>query len=85
MPRANGNGIDAVALLKTDHRTVEELFERFENTTAKATKAKIARQVCFELMVHATIEEEIFYPAVKESVDEDIHDEAYVEHDGAKS
>ena len=37
-----------------------------------------------ELMVHATIEEEIFYPAVKRSVEEEIHNEAYVEHDGAK-
>jgi len=84
MPRGNGNSVDAVALLKSDHRTVEELFERFENTTGKAAKAKIAQQVCMELMVHSTIEEEIFYPAVKDAVDEEIHDEAYVEHDGAK-
>ena len=84
MARGNGNNVDAVALLKSDHRTVEELFERFENTNGKATKAKIAQQVCMELMVHSTIEEEIFYPAVKDAVDEEIHDEAYVEHDGAK-
>ena len=86
MPRGNGNGssVDAVGLLKKDHRTVEELFERFENTNGKATKAKIAQQICLELMVHSTIEEEIFYPAAKDAVDEEIHDEAYVEHDGAK-
>lgn len=84
MARGNGNKGDAVALLKSDHRAVEELFERFENTNGKATKAKIAQQVCMELMVHATIEEEIFYPAVKDAVDEEIHDETYVEHDGAK-
>jgi len=84
MPRANGTRTDAIALLKNDHRTVEELFERFENTSSKLTKAKIAQQACMELMVHATIEEEIFYPAVKHSIDEETHDEAYVEHDGAK-
>ena len=84
MPRGNGNRLDAIALLKSDHRTVEELFERFENTNGKASKAKIAQQVCMELMVHSTVEEEIFYPAVKDTVDEEIHDEAYVEHDGAK-
>ena len=84
MARGNGNTTDAIALLKSDHRIVEELFERFENTNNKATKGKVAQQVCMELMVHSTIEEEIFYPAVKEAVTEEIHDEAYVEHDGAK-
>lgn len=84
MPRGNGNNVDAIALLKSDHRTVEELFDRFESTNGKATKARIARQVCMELIVHSTIEEEIFYPAVKDAVDEEIYDEAYVEHDGAK-
>jgi hemerythrin superfamily protein len=84
MPRSSNESTDAITLLKTDHRTVEDLFERFESTNGKATKAKIAQQVCMELMVHATIEEEIFYPAIKEAVDEEIHHEAYVEHDGAK-
>jgi hypothetical protein len=84
MPRTNGSTLDAITLLKQDHRTVEELFERFESTSGKSTKAKIAQQVCVELMVHATIEEEIFYPAIKDAVDEEIRNEAYVEHDGAK-
>jgi hypothetical protein len=84
MPRSTREVLDAVTLLKSDHRTVEELFERFESTNGKATKAKIAQQVCMELTVHATIEEEIFYPAIKDNVDEEIHHEAYVEHDGAK-
>ena len=84
MPRTTEKAPDAVALLKSDHRTVEELFERFENSKSKSTKTKIAQQVCMELMVHATIEEEIFYPAVKGFVEEEIHNEAYVEHDGAK-
>jgi hypothetical protein len=85
MPR-NGNAkpVDAVTLLKNDHRTVEGLFERFENTSGKAAKEKIAKQVCLELMVHAMIEEEVFYPAVKEVVEDDVYEEALVEHDGAK-
>ena len=83
MPRAE-KSMDAIELLKNDHRTVEDLFEKFEKTNGKASKEKIAKQVCLELMVHSQIEEEIFYPAVKDAVDEDIHNEAYVEHDGAK-
>lgn len=60
------------------------LFEKFEN--AKDTKAKkaLATEICTELSVHATIEEEIFYPACKEAVEDDLRTEAYVEHDGAK-
>jgi len=84
MYRTTPKPMDAIALLKNDHRTVEGLFERFEKTSAKSAKEKIAKQVCLELMVHATIEEEVFYPAVKGVVDDEIYDEALVEHDGAK-
>jgi len=84
MSRTTAKPMDAIALLKNDHRTVEGLFERFEKTSAKAAKEKIAKQVCLELMVHATIEEEVFYPAVKGVVDDDLYEEALVEHDGAK-
>lgn len=76
--------MDAVALLKADHRKVEELFETYENSKSKSVKAKLAQQICMELTIHATIEEEIFYPAVKGQVEDDMLDEAYVEHDGAK-
>ena len=75
---------DAIALLKADHRKVEELFEKFESAKGSERKAALAKQICTELMVHATIEEEIFYPACKEAVEEDQMNEAYVEHDGAK-
>lgn len=75
---------NAIELLKADHRAVEELFEKYETTRGSATKAKLAQQICLELSIHATIEEEIFYPAVRGSVDDDMMDEAYVEHDGAK-
>jgi Hemerythrin HHE cation binding domain len=75
---------DAIALLKADHRTVEELFEKFESAKGDGAKEKIAKQICLELTIHAQIEEEIFYPACEGKVEEDLIKEAYVEHDGAK-
>jgi hypothetical protein len=75
---------DAIALLKADHRKVEELFDKFEATKDGNTKKALAQQICIELSVHATIEEEIFYPACKGKVEGDLLSEAYVEHDGAK-
>ncbi len=80
----NGDARDAIALLKADHRKVEGLFDEFEKAKTPAQKAKIARQVCIELIVHTTIEEELFYPAFRGKIDDDQLDEAYVEHDGAK-
>ena len=76
--------LDAIALLKADHRKVEELFERFENARGDDGKQKVARDICLELTVHARIEEEIFYPACEGKIEQDLLDEAYVEHDGAK-
>lgn len=77
--------MDAVALLKADHRKVEDLFAKFESARGAERKKALAMQICTELVVHATIEEEIFYPACKGEIeDEDLLDEAYVEHDGAK-
>jgi len=75
---------DAIALLKADHRTVEDLFEQFENARGKDSKQEIAEQICTELKIHAMIEEEIFYPALRGKIDDDLLNEAYVEHDGAK-
>jgi hypothetical protein len=75
---------DAIALLKEDHRTVEELFEKFEKASGDGRKQAIAEQICLDLSVHAQIEEEIFYPACEGKVDEDLLKESYVEHDGAK-
>jgi hemerythrin superfamily protein len=74
--------IDAIALLKADHRKVEELFEKYEKSKSKM--ADIAKRICLELTVHTMIEEEIFYPACKGAVEDDNLDEAQVEHDGAK-
>ena len=76
--------LDAVALLKQDHRTVEDLFAQFEKAGGEGRKQKLAEQICLELSVHATIEEEIFYPACDGKVEDDLLKEAYVEHDGAK-
>jgi hypothetical protein len=76
--------LDAIALLKADHRKVEDLFAEFEKASGGGRKEKIAHKICLELSVHATIEEEIFYPACEGKVEEDLLNEAYVEHDGAK-
>ena len=75
---------DAIALLKQDHRTVEDLFAKFEKASGDGRKQSLAEDICLELSVHAQIEEEIFYPACEGKVDEDLLKESYVEHDGAK-
>jgi len=75
---------DAIALLKADHRKVEDLFEEYESAKGTAAKRKLAEQICLELTVHTQIEEEIFYPACKGKVEADLLDESFVEHDGAK-
>lgn len=75
---------DAIALLKNDHRVVEDLFKKFQNASGKDRKWEIAQQICTELKIHAQIEEEIFYPACQGKIDDDLYHEAYVEHDGAK-
>jgi hemerythrin superfamily protein len=76
---------DAVALLKADHRQVEEWFEQFEKARDDNRKQTLATKICNALKVHTTIEEEIFYPAFLEATDDkDMHHEAEIEHDGAK-
>jgi hemerythrin superfamily protein len=75
---------DAIALLKADHRQVEELFASFEKASGDGRKQDLAEQICKALAIHAKIEEEIFYPACEGKIDEDLLKEAYVEHDGAK-
>ena len=75
---------DAIALLKADHRKVEDLFAKFEATKDAGKKQNLVKQICTELTIHTIIEEEIFYPACKGKVEEDLLSESYVEHDGAK-
>ena len=81
---AQAEPIDAVALLKADHRKVEDLFEQFEKARSKDRKEALAHEICTELKVHAMIEEKVFYPACRGEIEEDLVDEAIVEHDGAK-
>jgi hypothetical protein len=75
---------DAIALLKADHRKVEDLFEKFCKAADKDRKWPLAVEICNELKIHAMIEEEIFYPTFEGKIDDDLYHEAYVEHDGAK-
>ena len=76
---------DALALLKADHDLVQDLFEKFDKAKTEKQKATLAEQICTELTIHAQIEEEIFYPAVREAIGEDdLMDEADIEHAGAK-
>lgn len=75
---------DAIALLKQDHRKVEELFEQFEKAKGEGRKQKLALEICKELTIHTILEEEIFYPALEGKVEEDLLKESFVEHDAAK-
>ncbi len=84
--KSGENGSDAIALLKADHRQVEDWFEQFENSEDDEERQQLATQICNALKVHTTIEEEIFYPAFLEATDDtDLHHEAEIEHNGAKN
>ena len=74
----------AVRLLKQDHREVEGWFDEYEQLEDDAEKLELFQKIALALKVHAAIEEEIFYPEERGDVEEDMLDEAYVEHDGAK-
>lgn len=76
--------VDAIAMLSADHRKVEKLFEQYKQARRRAEKSKLAREICKELTIHSELEEEIFYPACREHVEDSKIDEAMVEHDGAK-
>jgi hemerythrin superfamily protein len=79
------DGADATVLLEDDHREVEGYFEQYEAAETHADKKALANQICLALKVHAQIEEEIFYPAARKATkDNDLLDEAIVEHAGAK-
>lgn len=79
---------DAIAMLKADHDKVKKMFKDFkhlheQDSTDQAEQ--LAKQICNELTVHATLEEEIFYPEVRGAIeDDDLLDEAEVEHASAK-
>jgi hypothetical protein len=75
---------DAIALLEQDHHEVEDMFEQFEQLDSKAEKGKLAAKICLALTVHTMIEEELLYPPAHDEIEEDVVDEAIVEHNGAK-
>jgi hemerythrin superfamily protein len=77
---------DAIALLKADHEAVTQLFDEFEKTRSVPNKKALVAEICTALTVHAQIEEEMFYPAVKEALkDKELVPEAMIEHGGVKA
>jgi Hemerythrin HHE cation binding domain len=88
-PRAEKKA-DVIKILTEDHRRVSDLFEEFEKMQKKGEADEEAKQYivetcCAELTIHAQLEEEIFYPAAREAIDDmDLLDEAEVEHATAK-
>jgi len=77
--------LNALDILEQDHRQVEQYFEEYEDLEDENAKGKLAQKICMALTVHTKIEEEIFYPqARKATKDDDLLDEAAVEHAGAK-
>ena len=87
--KTRNNETDAIALLTADHKTVKALFKQFEqlkeHDDAGEQKARLVQQICNELTVHAQVEEELFYPAVRDAIDDDdLMDEADIEHASAK-
>ena len=76
---------DAIVLLRTDHKLVDGLFKEYEDTNSAAKKKQIVAKICTELSIHAQVEEEIFYPAVKKALkDKVLVPEATVEHASLK-
>jgi hemerythrin superfamily protein len=86
----SGNSTDAIVALTADHKRVKELFKEFATLKEKRgdkdeEKLELVKRICRELKVHTAVEEQIFYPAVREQIDDgDLMDEALVEHAGAK-
>ena len=90
MPTATAKTKDACDLLDADHKAVKKLFMEYEELTeaggnTKEKKRVLAEKICLELTVHAQIEEEIFYPAIRKAIKDDLlMNEAEVEHASAK-
>ncbi|MBB3955720.1 hemerythrin domain-containing protein [Novosphingobium sediminicola] len=83
--RAAAKPADAIKLLKDDHRQVKAWFKEYESLEEDAKKQAMAEQICLALTVHTQIEEEVFYPAIRKAIDDDdMLDEAEVEHASAK-
>ena len=88
MAKTRSKTATAIDLLKEDHDKVKKAFKEFEKMDRSDTETcrQVVRSVCEDLRVHTMLEEEIFYPAVREAIDdEDIMNEASVEHETAKT
>jgi hemerythrin-like domain-containing protein len=87
-PQTTRKTPDAIELLIEDHRKAKEIFKKFDKIKDSATpeeKLDLVKEVCGDLLIHMAIEEAIFYPAVRPRIhDDDLMNEAKVEHDGAK-
>ncbi|WP_310541348.1 hemerythrin domain-containing protein [Phenylobacterium sp.] len=82
--RTNRRDPLAISLLKKDHREVDAMFDEYEQLEEDAEKLALFNKIALALKVHTQIEEEIFYPEERGDVEDDLMDEAYVEHDSAK-
>lgn len=81
----SGDAQDVLQILRDDHEKVKSLFQEFEEAEDSKTKQRICEETLLELKVHAQLEEEVFYPAVRGEIDEEeIMDEAVEEHHVAK-
>ena len=79
-PQAAAKPLEAIALLRADHKAVDALFAEYEKARAPSKKKQLVSKICTELSVHAQVEEEIFYPAVKQALkDKELVPEAIVE------
>ena len=84
-PKSAASAHDAIALLKADHEAVDHLFAEYTKTRSAANKKSLIAEICTALSVHAQIEEEIFYPAVKAALkDHVLVPEAIVEQASCK-
>lgn len=89
-PRGKASSQDALHLLMEDHKKVQEMFEEFEQMKEAGeldddTKQQLVEDACTELTIHAQVEEELFYPAARDAIDDmDLLDEAEVEHASAR-
>ncbi len=85
----NGAATDALELLRADHDKVKALFGAFESIKGKhdedRRKAELVDEICYELTMHSMLEEEIFYPMLRSTIDDELLDEADIEHAGARA
>jgi hemerythrin-like domain-containing protein len=88
-PASHARASDALDLLKAEHQKVRNLFLEFESLKGlddeDERKSELVDEICYELTVHTMLEEEIFYPVLRSAIDDDeMMDEADVEHAGAR-